>query len=87
MNRILETSINHESKSRMISHQNPKVEFIFKLLHAFFNASRIFYMRFCFHFFILAFIKINIVKLTLQENLVWEYFLANRKLSLNVYLL
>lgn len=38
MKRILGTFINHDNKARMISHQNPKVEFIFNLLCTFFNA-------------------------------------------------
>lgn len=52
MKRILGTCVNHDSKARMISHQNPKVEFIFNLLHTFFNAwVEFFCMRFCFPFF------------------------------------
>ena len=51
MKRILGTSINHESKARMISHQNPKVEFIFNLLHVFFNAR----VEFCVRDFVFIF--------------------------------
>ena len=67
---ILGTSINHDSKARMISHHDPKVEFIFNLLHTFFYPRvEVICMRFCFHFF-LALIKINIKKLAQQKSLV-----------------
>lgn len=52
MKRILGISINHDSKARMISHQNPKVEFIFNLLHTFFNAwVKVFLYEIFFSFF------------------------------------
>lgn len=44
-------------------------------------------MRFSFHFFIPALIKINIKKLGQQKNLIWGQFFANTKLFLNVHLL
>lgn len=70
MKRILGTSINHESKAGMISLQNPKVEFIFNLLQTFFNAWAEFLYEVLFSFFIPAFMKINIMELAQQKNLV-----------------
>lgn len=87
MKRILETSINHESKAKMISHQNPKVEFIFNLSHIFFNAwVEFFVWDFVFIFYPRIY-KNQYYEVSSAEKSDLGTFFANTELFLNVHLL
>lgn len=86
MKRILGTSINHESKAKMISHQNPKVEFIFNLLHTFFNAWVEFFVCDFVFIFYPSIYKNQYYEVSSAENPGLGTFFANTKVFLNVHL-
>lgn len=77
MKRILGTSINHESKAKMISHQNPKVEFIFNLLHTFFNAWVELFVCDCVFIFCPSIYKNQYYEVSSAEKLCMGTFFAN----------